>query len=147
MKRIYRKLSHTIWYCKYHVIFCPKYRFRVLKGELKEYSCQQFYSLVKQKDMVEIEEMNIQPDNVHMIISIPPKYSISSIMGFMKGKCAINLFKHFDWLGKRFWGRHFWAKGYCVSTIGFDEEQIKAYVKYQKKKEKEAEQLGLNFDD
>jgi len=146
MKRRFKKLSHTIWYCKYHIVFCPKYRYRVLTDKVSDYSRQQFYSLCKQKDLVEIEELNIQADHVHMVISIPPKYSVSGIMGFLKGKSAIALFKRFEWLGKRFWGRHFWAKGYCASTVGLDEEQIKAYVKYQEKKEKEAEQLGLNFD-
>jgi putative transposase len=105
------------------------------------------YNFVRQKDQVEFEELNVQPDHVHCIMSIPPKYTVSGMMGFVKWKAAIELFKKYERLGKRYWGRHLWARGYCASTIGLDEDQIKAYVRYQEKKEKEAEQLGLNFDD
>ena len=132
--------------CKYHVVFCPKYRYRIFKDDLAEYSKQTIYSLVKQKDMVEVLELNIQPDHVHAILSIAPKYSVSSLMGFLKGKLAINLFSRYERIGKRYWGRHLWSRGFCVSTIGLNEEQIRKYVQFQEKKDKEAEQLGLDLE-
>ncbi len=107
---------------------------------------RELYRLVKQKDLVEILELSVQPDHIHMVLSMSPKYSLSSVMGFLKGKLAINLFKRYERLGKRYWGRHLWSRGFCVSTIGLDEEQIRKYVKYQEKKDKEAEQLGLDIE-
>ena len=139
------KLIHTIYECKYHIVICPKYRYRVLKDEIAEYVRQQYYRLADQKDQVEILEMNVQTDHVHMILSIPPKYSVSSIMGFLKGKTSINLFHRYEKLGKRYWGRHFWSRGYCESTVGLDEEMIRKYVKYQEEKEKEIENNQLNL--
>ena len=147
MKSNLKKLSHTLYECKYHIVFCPKYRHRILKGELGNYCRREINSLVKQKDLVEILELNVQVDHVHMILSIPPKYSVSSVMGFMKGKLSISLFRRYERIGKRFWGRHFWSRGYCVSTIGLNEEQIRKYVQWQEKRERDAEQLGLQFED
>jgi putative transposase len=146
MKSSFQKLSHSMYECKYHVVFCPKYRYRIFKGELAEYSKQAIYSLVKQKDMVEVLELNVQPDHIHTILSIAPKYSVSSLMGFLKGKLAINLFTRYERMGKRYWGRHLWSRGFCVSTIGLNEEQIRKYVQFQEKKDKEAEQLGLDLE-
>ena len=141
----FKKLSYTIYECKYHVVICPKYRYHVLKDEIAEYARQQFYRLASQKDLVEILEMNIQPDHVHIVLSIPPKYAVSNIIGFLKGKMSINLFHRYEKLGKRYWGRHFWSRGYCVSTVGLDEEMIRKYVKYQEEKEKEIESAQLNL--
>ena len=90
-------------------------------------------------DLVEVLELNIQVDHVHLIVSIPPKYSVSAFMGFLKGKIALRLFQKYDRVGKKFWGRHFWSRGYCVSTVGLDEERIRKYVKWQQKKDKEIE--------
>jgi putative transposase len=146
MKSSFQKLSHSMYECKYHVVFCPKYRYRIFKGELAEYGKQAIYSLVKQKDMVEVLELNVQPDHIHAILSIAPKYSVSSLMGFLKGKLAINLFARYERIGKRYWGRHLWSRGFCVSTIGLNEEQIRKYVQFQEKKDKEAEQLGLDLE-
>jgi putative transposase len=146
-KTIFKKLTHTIYYCKYHIIFCPKYRYRILKGEVAEYAKREFYHLSKQKDLVEVIELNVQHDHVHTILSIPPKYSVSNIMGFLKGRLSISMFRKYEAIGKRFWGRHLWSRGYCVSTIGLNEDQIRRYVQWQEKKEKEAEQLGLQFED
>ena len=123
MKKRFRKLSHTLYECKYHIVFCPKYRFRILNGEVAEYVKQEIYRLVRQKDGVEILELNIQPDHIHMLLWIPPKYAISNIMGFLKGKLATRVFQKYERLGKRYWGRHLWSRGYCVSTIGLDEEE------------------------
>ena len=124
--------------CKYHIIFCPKYRYKILKGSTEVFVRNTLYKLCSQKDQIVIEEINIQPDHVHLIISIPPKYSISETMGFLKGKLAMKLFQEQKQLSKKYWGRHIWARGYCVSSIGLDEEKIKKYVKWQQEKE----QLG-----
>ncbi len=139
----FKKLSHSLWECKYHIVFCPKYRYRVLDGQIGEYAKQQVYQLARQKDLVEVEELNVQPDHVHAILSVPPKYAISDMMGFLKGKMALNMFRRFQKFGKQYWGRHLWSRGYCVSTIGLDEDQIRKYVRWQEKNDKKAEQLGL----
>lgn len=141
----FKRLSHSVYECKYHIVFCPKYRYRIFQDDIAEYTRQQIYRLCRQKDMVEVLEMNIKLDHIHLVMSIPPKYSVSSLMGFLKGKLAILLFQRYERLGKRFWGRHLWIRGYCVSTVGLDEEQIRKYVRWQEKKEKEIElkQLGL----
>ena len=141
----FKKLSHTIYECKYHIVFCPKYPYRIFDGQIGEYAKQQVYHLTRQKDLVEVEEINVQPDHVHSILSVPPKYSISDIMGFIKGKMSLNLFHRYERLGKKHWGRHLWSRGYCVSTIGLDEDRIRKYVRWQEHKDKEFEQLGLAF--
>ena len=147
MTQRFKKLSHSIYECKYHVVFCPKYRYRMLKDEIAEFVKQQLYKLCGQKDGLEIIEMNIQHDHVHMVVSIPPKYSVSNTIGYLKGKIAIKLFERFPKIGKRYWGRHFWSRGYCVSTVGIDEEQIRLYVRWQEKKEKAMEAIqGKLFD-
>ncbi len=112
----FKRLSHTIYECKYHIVFCPKYRYPILDGNVGEYAKQQVYHLARQKDLVKVEEINVQADHVHTILSVPPKYSISGIMGFLKGKMALNMFHRYERLGKRYWGRHLWSRGYCVST-------------------------------
>ncbi len=146
MKSNFLKLSHSIFECKYHIVTCPKYRYRIFKGEIADYSKREMCSLAKQKDLVEMLELNVQLDHIHLVLSIAPKYSVSSIMEFLKGKLAINLFKRYERIGKRYWGRHLWSRGFCVSTIGLDEDQIRKYVKYQERKDKEAEQLGLDLE-
>ena len=90
MSKPCRKLSHTLYECKYHIVFCPKYRFRIFDERIGEYAKQQLYSLSRQKDLVEIMELNVQKDHIHMVVSIPPKYSVSSMMGFLKGKLSMN---------------------------------------------------------
>ena len=109
---------------------------------------QQIYALCQQKEGVEVLELNVQADHVHVILWIPPKYAVSNVMGYLKGKLALRLFNRYEHLGKRYWGRHLWSRGYCVSTIGLDEEKIRTYVKWQEAQEKqaEAEQRKL-FDD
>ena len=113
----FQKLSHTIYECKYHIVFCPKYRYPIFEGAIGEYAKQQIHQLARRKDLVRVEELNIQPDHVHAILSLPPKYSVSGMMGFLKGKVALNLFHRFERLSKRYWGRHLWSRGYCVSTV------------------------------
>ena len=147
MTRQFQRLSHTIYECKYHIVFCPKYRYRILKDEVAEYTKQQIYRLSQRKDKVEVLELNVQIDHVHMVISIAPKYSISDFMGYLKGKLAMQIFQRYEKLGRRYWGRHLWSRGYCVSTVGIDEEQIRKYVKWQEKREKEIEATqGRLFD-
>ena len=92
-------------------------------------------------------ELNVQEDHIHLVLSIPPKYAVSSLIGFLKGKLALRLFGRYERLGRRYWGRHLWSRGYCVSTVGLDEEQIRAYVKWQEKKEKQIEQQQLGLFD
>jgi len=146
--REFKKLSHSLYECKYHIVFCPKYRLRILSGEVGEYVRQQIYSLCRQKEDVEVLEMNVQADHVHLILSIPPKYAVSNVMGYLKGKLALRLFNRYEQLGKRYWGRHLWSRGYCVSTVGLDEEKIRKYVKWQEAQEKQAEtQQRKLFDD
>ena len=148
MSKRFRKLSHTIYECKYHLIFCPKYRYRVLTDEVREYTRESIKKLVKQKEGLEIIEMNVQSDHVHLVMWIPPKHSVSSVMGYLKGKLAIRILQRYEKLGKKYWGRHLWSRGYCVSTIGIDEERIREYVRWQEQKEQEMEQLqGELFDE
>ncbi len=131
----YKKLSHSVWLCTYHIVFCPKYRYKVLDGKAEVAVRNELYRLCGQKDQVFVEEINIQPDHVHMILSIPPKYAISEIMGFLKGKTAIKLFQTQKQLTKQYWGKHIWARGYCVSSIGINEAQIRKYVKWQQERD------------
>ncbi len=145
MSKRFRRLSHTIYECKYHLIFCPKYRRRILKDEIREYARREIENLLRQKEGIEIIEMNVQSDHVHLVVWIPPKYSISEVMGYLKGKLAIRIFQRYEKLGKQFWGRHLWGRGYCVSTVGIDETRIREYVKWQEKKEKEIEKLQGNL--
>ncbi|MCA9899986.1 MAG: IS200/IS605 family transposase [Ardenticatenaceae bacterium] len=140
MTKRFRKLAHSIYECKYHVVFCPKYRYRILKDEIGKYVEQLIYRLCEQKAGLEVVELNVQPDHVHLILWIPPKYAVSNIMGYLKGKSAIKLFARYSQIGKQYWGRHFWSRGYCVSTVGIDEEQIREYVRWQEKQEKQEKQ-------
>jgi putative transposase len=126
---------------------CPKYRHRIFKDEIAEYAKQQLYSLCRQKDFVEVLELNILADHIHLVVSIPPKYSVSAIMGYLKGKLSIRLFQKYERLGKRYWGQHLWSRGYCVSTVGLDEDKIRKYVKWQETKEKEVEQVQKGLFD
>lgn len=143
----FKRLSHSLYECKYHVVFCPKYRYRIFKDGVGEYTKQEIYRLSQQKDQVEVLELNVQVDHVHLVVSLPPKYAVSEFMGYLKGKLALRLFQKYEHLGRRYWGRHLWSRGYCVSTIGLDEEKIRKYVKWQEKQEKDDEATqGKLFD-
>jgi putative transposase len=133
----YKRLSHSVWLCTYHIVFYPKYRYQILEGKGEVFVRNTLYRLCGQKDQVTIEAINIQSDHVHLILSIPPKYSVSEIMGYLKGKTAIRLFESQKELSRRYWGKHMWARGYCVSTVGLNEEQITKYVKWQQQKEQQ----------
>ncbi len=113
----------------------------ILKDEVREYVRGEISSLLRQKEGIEIIEMNVQSDHIHLIVWIPPKYAVSAVMGYLKGKLAIRMFQRYEELGKQFWGRHLWGRGYCVSTVGIDETRIREYVKWQENKEKEIEKL------
>ena len=140
MTKRLQKLSHTLYECKYHLVFCPKYRYRVLEGEIGDFVKNQVYSLSRQRELVNVMEINVQPDHIHTVMSIPPKYSVSEIMGYVKGKISLNMFHRYEKFGKRFWGRHLWSRGYCVSTVGLNEEEIRKYVRWQENQERTAEQ-------
>ena len=112
MTRQFQKLSHSLYECKYHIVFCPKYRYKVLNGEVAIFVRQEIYRLCNQKDGVEILELNIQTDHVHLVISIPPKYAVSKIMGYLKGKLALRTFDKYPALRSRYWGQHLWSRGY-----------------------------------
>jgi len=141
----FRKLSHAIWHCQYHIVWTPKYRYRILKGEVGEEVGRCIRLFASQKGC-EIVELNIQEDHIHLLAMIPPKVSISDMLGILKGRTAIRVFKKFPDLKKRpYWGNHFWAEGYCVDTVGMDAEMIRRYVKYQEKQEKSFEQKRLRF--
>ncbi|MEM9955388.1 MAG: IS200/IS605 family transposase [Chloroflexota bacterium] len=140
MTREFKKLTHTLYQCKYHIVFCPKYRFRILTGEIGAYVYREIYRLCEQKDKVEIIEATVQADHVHMILSIPPKYSVSNIMGYLKGKLAFRVFHNHPSVKKRLWGGKLWSRGYCVSTVGIDENKIRKYVRWQEGRDKHQEQ-------
>ena len=141
----WRKRSHVIFQCKYHIVWCPKYRYKILKGNLAKFLDVQIRMLCEWKE-IEILELSIQVDHVHLILEIPPKLSVSQVMGVLKGKTAIKIFKSYPVLKKKpYWGNHFWCRGYCVSTIGIDETKIRKYVKYQEEKEKIEEEQQQEF--
>ena len=142
----YKKLSHVIYYHVYHIVWTPKYRYKIMQGSLNEFVEEQIRLICEWKN-VEILELNIQLDHVHMVVSIEPKMSVSEFMGILKGKLAIKIFKSFAGLKKKpYWGNHFWSRGYCSSTIGLDEEKIRKYVKYQEEQERREEAQQLNFE-
>jgi len=140
----YKSLSHTKWECKYHVVFIPKCRKKVLYGRICKELGRVFVELARQKDCV-IEAGSIQPDHVHMLISIPPKHSVSQIVGFIKGKSAIYIARNYVGKKQNFTGEHFWARGYYVSSVGKDEKAIREYVKKQEAEDRRSDQL--RFDD
>ena len=141
----WKKIAHVVYQCSYHIVWCPKYRFRIMKGQVGKFVENKIRTLCEWKK-VEILEMNVMEDHVHMVAVVPPKISISELMGILKGKTAINIFKTFPALKKKpYWGNHFWSRGYCVSTIGLDEEKIRRYVKYQEENERLEEDNQKEF--
>jgi putative transposase len=129
MPNLYQSLSHSKWNCKYHVIFIPKKRKSVIYGKIREELKKILHELAQQKES-KITEGNLTQDHVHMCIEIPPKYAVASVIGFMKGKSAIAVAR-MGGKDRNYTGAHFWARGYAVSTIGFDEEIIKKYIREQ----------------
>ena len=130
----FQKLSHVLWYCQYHIVFVPKYRYRVLTGDIGKFVYKSIYVHVERCGC-EAVELNVQPDHVHLLVKVPSKISISTLVGKVKGKTAIQAFQEFPYLRtKKYWGNHFWSAGYCVDTVGMDAEMIRKYVKFQEKK-------------
>ena len=138
-----KKQSHSLYECKYHIVFCPKYRYKILGEEVSGYMSFQIQQLCEQKKGLEVLELNMQPDHVHLLLSIPPKYAVSDVVGYLKGKLALRMFDRFPELRKRYWGQHLWSRGYCVTTVGIDEDEIRKYVRYQDKGNQDGEQGNL----
>lgn len=126
----YQSSSHSKWDCKYHVVFIPKRRRKALFGSIRKELGAIFHDLARQKEC-RIVEGHIMPDHVHMCIEIPPKYSVASVIGFIKGKSALAIVRRFAGKDRNFIGEHFWARGYAVSTVGFELDQVKAYIRDQ----------------
>lgn len=137
-----RSLSHTKWECKYHVVWLPKCRRRVLFGQLRQHLGEVLHELARQRES-RILEVIYPPDHVHMLISIPPKYSVSQVIGYIKGKSAIDIARTYLGQRRNFSGMHFWARGYFVSTVGADEEVVRAYIRTQEQEDARLEQLTL----
>lgn len=135
-------LTHTKWECKYHVVFIPKCRRKTLYKELRKHLGEIFRQLAAQKES-QIEEGHLQLDHVHMMISIPPKYSVAQVVGYIKGKSAIHLARVYGERKRNFVGQHFWARGYFVSTVGRDEKVIREYIQKQVEEDKRLDQLNL----
>ena len=138
----YESLSHTKWECKYHVIFIPKYRRKVLYGQLRSHLGEVLRRLAVQKES-RIEEGHLMSDHVHMMISIPPKYAVSQVIGYIKGKSAIHLARVYGERKRNFVGQSFWARGYFVSTVGRYEAVIREYIGNQEDEDKRLDQLKL----
>jgi len=137
-----KSLSHSRWECKYHIVFIPKYRRKILFGEIRRELGETFRSLARRKES-EVLEGHLMRDHVHMLISIPPKYAVAQVVGFIKGKSAIHIARTFAGRKRNYVGEHFWARGYYVSTVGRDEEQIRKYIRHQEDEDKRIDQLKL----
>ena len=135
-------LAHAKWECKYHVVWIPKYRRKALYGELRKHLGPVLRELARQRECV-VEEGHLNLDHVHMLLSIPPKYAVAQVLGFIKGKSAIHIAR--TYLGRRqnFTGQHFWARGYYVSTVGRDEATIRAYIQKQEAEDQRLDQLEI----
>ena len=137
-----QSLSHTAWECKYHLVWISKYRRKVLYEQLRRYLGDVLRELAMQKES-KVLEGHLRPDHVHMLVSIPPKYAVSQVVGFLKGKSAIHIARVYAGRGRNFTGQHFWARGYYVSTVGGDEEVIRQYIHRQEEEERRLEQLKM----
>ena len=135
-------LSHTKWNCKYHIVFAPKFRRKIVYGQLKQDIANILSALCKRKG-VKIIEAEICPDHVHMLIRIPPKYSVSEIMGYLKGKSSLMIFEKYANLKYKYGNRHFWCRGYYVDTVGKNTAAIKSYIQNQIKEDLEYDQMTL----
>ena len=138
----WQSLSHVRWECKYHVVIVPKYRKKVLYGKIRKGVGEIIRDLCKQKK-IKLIEGHLMPDHIHMCLSVPPKFSISFVIGFLKGKSAVRIHREIM-NNRRVTGLHFWSRGYCVSTVGLDEETIRKYIREQEKMQKH--QMTINFD-
>ncbi len=138
----FESLKHTVWECKYHVVFIPKYRKKVLYQQLRREMGTVFRELAQRQES-EIIEGHLMADHVHMLISIPPKHSVSSLMGFIKGKSAIHIARVYAGRRRNYVGQHFWARGYWVSTVGKNEAAVRRYIPEQEKEDQRLDQMEL----
>ena len=135
-------LAHTKWMCKYHIVFAPKYRRKIIFNQIRKDIGETLRELCKYKG-VEIIEGHMMPDHIHMLLSIPPKYSVSSVMGYLKGKSALMIFERHANLKYRYGNRHFWSEGYYVSTVGLNEATIKKYIEGQEQRDQALDRLSV----
>ena len=142
MSQDHNHLNHATWECKYHVVFTPKYRKKALFGQIRRHLGTVFRELAQRKEC-KIEEGHLMPDHVHMLISIPPKYAVSHVVGYIKGKSAIHLARVYGERKRNFVGQSFWARGYYVSTVGRDETVIREYIRNQEHEDERLDQLNL----
>jgi putative transposase len=134
-------LAHTKWMCKYHIVFSPKYRRKVIYNQIRKDVGEILRTLCQYKG-VEIHEGHLMPDHVHLLMSIPPKYSVSSVMGYLKGKSALMIFERHANLKYKYGNRHFWSEGYYVSTVGLNEETIRKYIAEQEQRDQALDRLS-----
>ena len=135
-------LNHTSWECKYHIAWIPKYRRKTIYEQLRKHLGSTFKELAAQKES-KILEGHLRLDHVHMLISIPPKYAVSQVVGFIKGKSAIQIARNYVGRRKNFTGQNFWARGYYVSTVGLNEMTIREYIKRQEQEDRRLDQLSV----
>ena len=140
----YQSLSHTRWDCKYHVEFIPKLRKSRIFGTLRKHLGAIFHDLASHKEC-EIVEGHLMTDHVHICISIPPKYAVSNVVGYIKGKSAIQIARRFGGMQRNFTGENFWARGYFVSTVGLDEAMVRAYIRNQEEEDERYDQMKLGM--
>ena len=134
--------NHTRWECKYHIVFILKYRKKLIFGEIRRELGEVFHNLARQRECL-IEEGHLKPDHVHMMISIPPKYAVAQVIGFIKGKSAIHIARRYSGRQRNYIGQHFWARGYFASTVGRDEQVIREYIRQQEKEDRRIDQMQL----
>ncbi|WP_419905643.1 IS200/IS605 family transposase [Kiloniella sp.] len=140
--RDYKSLAHTRCDCKYHVVFIPKRRQKVIYGNLRQYLGEIFHELAGHRES-KIEEGHLMPDHIHMCISIPPKHAVSKVVGYLKGKSAIAIARKFKNKARNFKGENFWARGYFVSTVGLDEQMVREYIRTQEERDKYFDQMDI----
>jgi len=140
--RDYKSLAHTKWDCKYHIVFIPRYRKKVIYGNLRSYLGEIFHELASHRES-KIEEGHLMGNHIHICISIPPKYPVSKVVGYIKGKSAIMIARRFGKKARNYKGESFWARGYFVSTVGLDEEMVREYIRTQDERDKYFDQQNL----
>lgn len=140
----YQSLSHTRWDCKYHIVFIPKRRKKSIFGSLRRHLGEMFRELARHKE-AEVVEGHLRSDHVHMCLSIPPKIAVANVVGYMKGKSAIAIARKFMGRARNFTGEVFWARGYFVSTVGLDEDMVRAYIRDQEREDERFDQMKLGM--